>query len=189
MSRLPPESVKVGAVTIRRWLSGDTAALHEMIESSLDHLRPWMPWVRNEPLTSAERAVKISSWVEDWDVADDLTFAIVDTAGALLGVCGLHRRIEMPDGLEIGYWVRSGRTGEGIATGAVRALVDAAFSIDGITWLEIHHDLANSASARVAEKVGFIRVCERPDEPAAASEVGVDVTWRLQHRDLEIQNR
>jgi RimJ/RimL family protein N-acetyltransferase len=189
MNLRPPASVTAGTFTIRRWRGDDTRALHEMVLSSLDHLRPWMRWVRDEPLTSAERAVKVSGWVVDWDAAEDFTFAIVGSAGVLLGVCGLRRQVETLDGLEIGYWIRSGRTGEGIATGAVRALVEAAFSIDGITWLEIHHDAANSASARVAEKAGFTRVAERPDEPAAPSEVGIDVTWRLLRSDVEIQIR
>ncbi len=83
--------------------------------------------------------------------------------------------------MEIGYWVRSGSTGQGIATAAVRGLVQAAFSIEGVTYLEIHHDAANTVSGRVPEKVGFTRVFEQPDVPAAPGEVGIDVTWRL-HR-------
>lgn len=77
--------------------------------------------------------------------------------------------------------MRSGRTGQGVATGAVRALIQAAFSIEGVTYVEIHHDAANAASARVPEKLGFTRLSEQPDVPAAPGEVGIDVTWRL-HR-------
>jgi RimJ/RimL family protein N-acetyltransferase len=182
MSRLPPESVAGGAIAIRRWNAGDVAALDEMIGASLEHLRPWMPWVQNEPLTVVQRAEKISGWVADWDAAGDFTFAIADSAGGLLGVCGLHRRMEAPDGLELGYWVRLGRTGEGIATGAARALVQAAFCIDGIGFVELHHDAANIASARVAEKAGFIRVSDEPAEPEAPGEDGIDVTWRLRRQ-------
>ena len=165
---------------LRRWRVDDAPALTQMIVSSLEHLRPWMPWVQSEPLSSDERVDKIRGWATAWDAAQDFTFAIEDGAGELLGVCGLHRRRE-PACLEIGYWVRSGRTGQGIATAAVRGLVHAAFSIDGITSLEIHHDAANAASARVPEKVGFTRVGEQPDGPAAPGEVGIDVTWRLHH--------
>lgn len=185
MSCTPPESLTVGAVTLRRWRVDDAPSLTDMIVSSLDHLRPWMPWVQYEPLSLGARMDKIRGWVSAWDAAEDFTFAIEDGAGGLLGVCGLHRRGE-PGSLEIGYWVRSGRTGQGIATSAVRGLVQAAFSIDGVTYLEIHHDAANIASGRVPEKAGFTRVCEQPNVPAAPGEIGIDVTWRL-HRDRDEQ--
>jgi RimJ/RimL family protein N-acetyltransferase len=180
MIRTPPESLTVDAITIRRWRADDTASLDEMVRTSVDHLRPWMPWVQNEPLSLAERTAKISRWVNEWDAAEDFAFAISDGEGQLLGVCGLHRIAE-PDSLEIGYWVRAGRTGEGIATRAVQALAAAAFSMDAVAYVEIHVDAANTASARVAEKVGFTGVTERPEAPTAPGEVGIDVTWRL-HR-------
>ena len=181
MSRTPPESVTSAAVTIRRWHVADAAALDEMIAASVEHLRPWMPWVRDEPLSADERADKIIGWVKSWDAGESFTCAIVEDAGGLLGTCGLRRPVETRDCLAIGYWVRAGRTGEGIATAAVRALIEAGFSVDGIDSLEIVHDAANTASARVPEKVGFIRVSESPVEPSAPGEVGIDVTWRL-HR-------
>jgi ribosomal-protein-serine acetyltransferase len=180
MGQSPPDSLSVDDVTVRRWREDDVALLNEMVISSLEHLRPWMPWVHDEPLSLTDRAEKVTGWVRSWDAAQDFTCAIVDSSGGLLGVCGLHRRTEA-GGLEIGYWIRSGRTGEGIATTATRALVQAAFSIDGISFVEIHHDAANVASSRVPEKVGFARVSQRPDTPSTSGEVGIDVTWRL-HR-------
>lgn len=185
MGQIPPDSLSVDDVTVRRWNEDDVAPLDEMVISSLDHLRPWMPWVQAEPLSITDRAEKVTGWVRSWDAAQDFTYAIVDSGGGLLGVCGLRRCAE-PDGLEIGYWVRSGRTGEGIATDAVRALIQCAFSIDGVSFVEIHHDAANVASSRVPAKVGFTRVSQRPDEPSAPGEVGIDVTWRLRrHQVLE----
>jgi ribosomal-protein-serine acetyltransferase len=107
----------------------------------------------------------------------DFPYAIADGSGDLLGGCGLHRRIG-PAGLEIGYGVRGDRVGQGIATQAVAALTEAAFSIEGVDHVEIHHDAANVASRRVSEKNGFELIGESPEEAVAPSEVGVDVTWR-----------
>jgi RimJ/RimL family protein N-acetyltransferase len=180
MSPTPPAQVTVDDVTVRRWRVEDAAALDEMIRSSLEHLRPWMPWVAYEPLPVAARAELIAAWDRAWDAGDEFTCAIVGADGELLGGCGLHRRIG-PGAIEIGYWVRAGRTGRGVATAAVRAIVEMAFAIDGIASVEIHHDAANIASARVAEKAGFARVSERPDAVAAPAEIGIDVGWRL-HR-------
>ena len=166
-------------VRVRRWRSDDAESLHELLLNNLEHLRPWVAWAASEPVSSEERRSQIAEWCSRWDAGEDFPYAIVDDlSGELLGGAGLHRGIGT-HGLEIGYWVRGDRTGRGIATDAVRALVEAAFSVDGITHVEVHHDAANAASQRIPEKLGFTRVGERADEVAAPGEIGTDITWRL----------
>lgn len=182
MNGAPPQEVTAGGARVRRWRLGDAEHLHEVLLANLEHLRPWMAWVAAEPLSLEERQSKIIEWCSRWDAGEDFSYAIVDdSSGELLGGCGLHRRID-PDGLELGYWVRKDRTREGIATNAVRALIEATFSMDGMTHVEIHHDAANGTSRRVPEKLGFWRVGERQDEVAAPAEVGTDVIWRLNRK-------
>jgi ribosomal-protein-serine acetyltransferase len=179
MEGAPPEEVAAGSVRVRRWRLEDADELHGLLLANLEHLRPWMSWVAAEPRSLEERRSKIAEWCTRWDAGEDFSYAILDDAGGeLLGGCGMHRR-GPPDSLELGYWVRDDRTSQGVATDAVRALVEAAFSIDGIAHVEIHHDAANLASRRVPEKVGFSCIGERQDEVAAPAEVGTDVTWRL----------
>ena len=60
-----------------------------------------------------------------------------------------------PGILEIGYWVHSAYAGRGIATAAAGALAEAGAGLDGIERIAIKHDIANPASGRVAEKLGF----------------------------------
>ncbi|MGA0893092.1 MAG: GNAT family N-acetyltransferase, partial [Ilumatobacteraceae bacterium] len=148
MGTHPPEQVTVDGITVRRWRVDDAVGLHEIIIASVEHLRPWMPWVAGEPLVVADREALLSAWVDDWDAGRGFTFAVTDATGALLGSCGLHRRGDT-DGLEIGYWVRAGRTGAGVATAVAGALVRAASCVDGIDHVEIHHDRDNVASGRV----------------------------------------
>ncbi|MGQ0548100.1 MAG: GNAT family N-acetyltransferase [Armatimonadota bacterium] len=55
-------------------------------------------------------------------------------------------------------WDRAAEyTGEGVATGAVRRLTEFAFRETNLVRLEIVVALGNTASHRVAEKVGAIR--------------------------------
>ena len=179
MGGTPPEELAAGSVRVRRWRPGDVTDLHALLLANLDHLRPWMGWVAAEPLTLEERRSKMTAWGARWEAGEEFSYAIVDDAGGeLLGGCGLNRRIA-PDGLDLGYWVRGDRTRQGIATDAARALVEAAFSIHGITHVEIHHDAANAASRRIPEKLGFTCVGQRPDDVVAPAEVGIDVIWRL----------
>ncbi|QGG95537.1 GNAT family N-acetyltransferase [Actinomarinicola tropica] len=179
MAAQPAEPIAVVGVEVRRWRPEDASALHVLVLANLEHLRPWMPWVAGEPLTFAERCGLVETWMTAWDAGSDFSFAIVDAAGGeLLGACGAHRRIG-PGGLEVGYWVRSDRTGRGVASAAVGAVVGAVSTVDGVDRLEIHHDAANLASGRVAEKAGFSRIEEHPDEVSAPGEIGIEVVWRL----------
>jgi RimJ/RimL family protein N-acetyltransferase len=113
----------------------------------------------------------------EWSAGGDVMLGIRLERQAI-GSCGLHRRIE-PDGLEIGYWIHPSFTGRGLATSAARILTDAAFRVDGITHVEIHHDQANVASAGVPRRLGYRLVAAAPDEVAAPAEVGIEWIWRV----------
>ena len=161
-------------VSCRPYTVEDAPALHEAITSSIEHLRPWMPWAAFEPLTLEQRTEWIASGTDSIGVfVDD---------GTCVGGTGLHDRLGDPAGREIGYWVRDGWTGRGIATSAARHMVDLAFSIDGVTFVEIHHDKANVASRRVPEKLGFTLIRERKDEITAPAEIGISCDRRLDRR-------
>jgi len=68
----------------------------------------------------------------------------------------------------------------GLATEVARCLTDAAFDVPGITFVEIHHDRANVASANVARRLGYAYCGERPDRVSAPGEEGVDCAWRME---------
>lgn len=163
-------------MVVRRYDVADAPLLHAAVIESLDHLRPWMPWVAQEPLTLAQRTELIAGWHELWDMGDKMCgmFAGVEVVGG----CGLHRRIG-PGGLEIGYWVRVGRTGRGYATEAARQLTAMAFADPDVTHVEIHHDVTNLASGRVPAKLGFTLVGQIERTPTAPAETGTEHVWRL----------
>lgn len=159
-------------VICRPYRVEDAPSLHAAITSSIEHLRPWMPWIAFEPMTLEQRTAWIAGAPDAIGVFD------LDT-GEVVGGTGLHDRLGDPAGREIGYWVRHDALGRGIATAAARRMVDIAFSMDGVTYVEIHHDKANVRSRRVPEKLGFTFLGEHPDEIAAPAEVGISCRWRL----------
>ncbi|MCU0310678.1 MAG: GNAT family N-acetyltransferase [Acidimicrobiales bacterium] len=177
----PPVEVAGPRRVLRRYSLSDALGLHEAIIDSLDHLRPWMPWVAPEPLELADREHLIADWLDRWDAGEEFHFGVFE-ANALIGGCGLHRRVG-PDGLEIGYWTRSGGTGRGVATEAAGCLVQAAFSMPQVEFVEVHHDRANVASGRVPQHLGFTFIEERDDAPSAPAEVGAECVWRLNRRN------
>ena len=72
----------------------------------------------------------------------------------MLGGAGLHPRRGV-GALEIGYWMRSARTGRGLTTEAAGALTRVAFEVRGVDRVEIRCDPGNVASAAIPPKLGF----------------------------------
>jgi len=173
---VPLEIVLVGFV-LRRYRVEDAPAVASAVGESLQHLRPWMPWIAHEPATVKEREELIARWERDWDEGTQYSFGMFQGV-RVVGGAGLMRRIAK-DGLEIGYWVHPDFTGRGFATVAAGALTTIAMRLADVTHVEIHHDKANVASGRVPFKLGFEMVREEPDEISAPGESGVSWIWRM----------
>jgi ribosomal-protein-serine acetyltransferase len=166
-----PERIEGDGLVLRRWRTGDAELLHDAVVDSVEHLRPWMPWIADEPMTVEQRRVLIDGWERDWKNGGDVVLAI-GREGVVAGGTGLHRR-RGPDALEIGYWLRPGFVGQGIVTTAARLLTTAAFAVDGIERVEIWHEVGNAASGAVPARLGF----------ADVGEVGADRVWRMTRTD------
>jgi ribosomal-protein-serine acetyltransferase len=167
-------------LVVRQWRDEDVPALQDAVLDSLNDLRPWMPWAANEPMPLAERFDLVSGWHRLWNAGDRMCGMFV--GDEVVGGCGLHQRIG-PGGQEIGYWVRTGCTGRGYATAAARALTDMAFTMTGVDRVEIHHDVANIASARVPAKLGYIHVGDVAHPIEAPGETGTQRVWRVLRAD------
>jgi ribosomal-protein-serine acetyltransferase len=176
-SRLPECIVGPDGLTLRRLTRDDAAQFGEAVADSVEHLRPWISWIAQEPLSVTERQAQIDSWEQEWLTGSDVTMGVfVD--GAVAGLCGLYRRIG-PGGLEIGYWTARRFLRQGIATTAAGLLTDAAFSDPAITRVEMHHDQANPASAGVPRKLGFRLARKGLDEIRAPGESGISCEWQV----------
>lgn len=174
----PGEYIALPAVgaALRRWRgSTDLDEAYRAIEDSREHLHPFMPWAHQ---TREEAGTFLTMAQEQWLTGTDYQYAIIeDSSASVLGGCGLHTR-RGPGVLEIGYWLRRGATGRGLATAAAGALTRAAALVDGIDRIEIWCDTTNVRSSAVARRLGYRldRVEERPpngNEDPALHEVWV----------------
>ena len=77
---------------------------------------------------------------------------VITLGDALIGVCGVDRR---ESGVELGYWLGAAFWRRGLATEAVRAVVDYAFGELGHDTLAAGARVSNPASRRVLEKCAF----------------------------------
>jgi RimJ/RimL family protein N-acetyltransferase len=155
MTTHPPHRIETERLVIRCWNVGDAALLKEAIDSSLDHLRPRMPWAQNEPEDLNAKMERLRQWISEFDARHDFFYGIFSRDETrVIGGTGLHTR-QGPGTLEIGYWIRADSINKGFATETATALTRAAFETEGIRRVEIHCDVDNLASAAIPRKLGF----------------------------------
>ncbi|HEY8676421.1 MAG TPA: GNAT family protein [Candidatus Dormibacteraeota bacterium] len=168
-------------LAIRPWQVNDAPALSVAIIESIDHLRPWMPWIATEPRSLAERQSMIARWEKEHRAGGDMVFGMFIGA-IVVGGCGLHRRLG-PSGLEIGYWVHAAHVRRGYAARVAAMLTSLAFSFPEIELVEIHCDRANHASQGVPRRLGFILVGQQTKPAQAPNETGLQDVWRVTRSD------
>jgi ribosomal-protein-serine acetyltransferase len=172
-----PDRLAGYGLALRRLGPADAEALDLAVGQSIDHLRPWMAWIANEPVSLAQRRAMLAQWRRGWPQRGEAVFGIFDV-GAIAGTLGVR-----PRGLgtvEIGYWIHAAFTRRGLASGGSRLLTDLAFSWPDVNGVEIHHDKANLASAAVPRKLGFRLIGETADLKLSPAEVGIDCAWRIE---------
>lgn len=177
MDRVPGPAYRIhtARLVLRCWDPKDTAELKRAQAESLEELKQFMIWAWNEPTSFEETLKLLRGWRARFDADEDYVYAILDPEEKrVLGGCGLHTRVG-PDAREIGYWIHSGHSGQGLATEAAAALTRVAFEIDRVKRVEIHCHPDNVRSAAVARKLGYTlegvlrqRIYIRPDTPGDA---------------------
>jgi len=146
-------SLETGRLRLEPLSAAHAEGLHQAVMDSRPELLPWMPWARGPTLEGAREAASRSegAWRDD----REFHFVVVERgSGTVVGVAGLNREGETA--AELHYWIRSSRTGQGLATEAGRALIEWAASVLGVRRLTLWAGRENHASRRVAEKLGFV---------------------------------
>lgn len=151
----PAYRIQTPRLVLRCWQPADAPLLADAITASLDHLRPWMPWVHAEPEGLEAKVQRLRGFRAKFDTDADYVYGIFSAdERQVIGGTGLHPRIG-EGALEIGYWIGARHVGQGYATEATAALTRAAFQIHGVERMEIRCDPANERSASVPRKLGY----------------------------------
>jgi RimJ/RimL family protein N-acetyltransferase len=182
-----PYRIETERLVIRCYDPRDAPLLKEAIDSSLEHLRAWMPWADNEPQTLEEKTDLLKGFRSEFDAGENFPYGIFDTGETeVLGGSGLMPRIG-PGGLEIGYWVRKSASRHGIATEAAAAQARVGLEICRADRIEIRIDPENVASLGIPRKLGFTEEATlRRRLPAPEGEQLRDVTiFTLFREDLD----
>jgi RimJ/RimL family protein N-acetyltransferase len=153
---IPPYRIETERLVIRCWEPEDAPLMKEAVDSSLEHLRPWMPWARFEPQTIDEKIELARTFRGEFDLGTNFIYGVFEPdESRALGGGGLHPR-GGEGSLEIGYWIRADAIGQGLATELAAVLTRAGFEKVELDRVDVQVDPENERSLNVARKLGFV---------------------------------
>jgi ribosomal-protein-serine acetyltransferase len=143
---------------IRELAATDVDALFDTVSSSLPTLSQWLPWAKPGYVRS-DSAAWIAHCQRIWSAGTGYHLGIFDAeSGILHGGVGFSDVNMRRRSANLGYWVADAARGREVAVTAARSAADWAFEELGLQRIEILVQPENTASLRVAVKLGA--VCE-----------------------------
>jgi ribosomal-protein-serine acetyltransferase len=144
-------------VILQPYRPSDADENYQAIRESLAELSPWLPFAHQDYSLKECRG-----WIKqrpgEWKKGTAYEFAIFDAKDeSYLGGCGLNHVNYNDFSANLGYWIRTSRTGQGAAPAAARLLAAWGFKALGLNRIEIVVATGNMRSQRVAEKAGAKR--------------------------------
>jgi RimJ/RimL family protein N-acetyltransferase len=151
----PAYRVVTPRLTIRCWDPADAPGMKEAVDSSLEHLRPWMPWAAHHPAPLQTSIDLLRRFRGSFDLGQDYVYGIFSRGETVvIGGTGLHPR-GGEGSREIGYWIRAGQVNQGFATEVAAALTRVGFEIEKLRRIGIHCVVENVRSAAIPAKLGY----------------------------------
>jgi len=146
-----------GRILLRPYRLSDVNDLYHAASESIPQISLWMDWCHTNYSLEESRAW-IESRADAWAKGTAYDFAITEAySGFYIGGCGLNQIQTNNKVANLGYWVRTSRTKQGIATATTLLLARFGFDELKLNRIEIVVAASNKASQRVAEKVGAQR--------------------------------
>jgi RimJ/RimL family protein N-acetyltransferase len=176
--------IETNRLLLRCWSPEDAPALRAALDASDRHLRPWIPFMREEPRSFEQTVDWLRTHRSNFDSDVMYRYGVFEKdSGTLVGENMLLGRVG-PGGLEVGYWTHVGMGGQGFATEASSVMIRVAFELARVERVEIHCAPDNGASAAIPVKLGFQHEATLKDR-AADTEGGIHdlMIWTLFAQD------
>jgi RimJ/RimL family protein N-acetyltransferase len=138
----------------RCWSADDAEAFRALLDANDRHLRPFIPWMRDEPQPLAATRARLAAHRDRFLAGEDFRYALCLRDETLIGELILSTR-SGPGTREVGYLVDRGHTGQGLATEATAMALRAAFDGLGIARVLLRCSPENAPSVAVARRLGF----------------------------------
>lgn len=156
---LSPEPIHTGRFTLRPFRRRDIDALTDAVRGSINELHEWLPWA-HLGYGRIEAGHFIRESMKSWRETRAYDFAIRAREGRRdyhlgnVSIWFVSRGFRTG---EIGYWVRTDQSSQGIATEVTARLVQVGFDQLNMHRIVLRIAVGNRSSERVAEKLNFVR--------------------------------
>ena len=143
---------EIGDIHLRELTPWDAPKHKQLCDTSARYLGNYLGWAENAHQWSMKQHLQ---WISDHGRTKDP----YNCYGAFYGdrLLGFFTYANAKDflGVQICYYVDKECAGRGIATLVTETMVERAFILGGFEYAELHIDVDNLASQKVAAKVGF----------------------------------
>lgn len=179
MTSIRLEALRTPRLTLRAFTDADADPLYAL-HSNAHVLRYWdaPPWKERERAT---RFIAACRQMEEEGTG--ARFAI-EHAATFVGWCGLKRVPEYRSAILV-YCFNEAAWGKGFATEAVESVLRWAFATLDLNRVQSEADTRNAASARVLEKLGFLREGTLRENCIVDGDVSDSWVYGLLRRDWE----
>ena len=179
-----PTEFSDGTIAIRTYQPNDVPSCFEAARESIAEVSRHLPW-----LHQAYSIEETRTWIEKivpklWEQQSEYHFVITEVAtGSVLGGCGLDQVNWVDQTANLGYWVRTSRTRQGIATAASKLLARFGFEHLRLKRIDVVTSIDNIPSARVAEKLNPSEKKRVKDSSSAEGGVSDTIVFSLFSQD------
>lgn len=140
-------------ILLERLQINDAETIYYAIDQNRSHLGAWLPFVdATKTVSDSESFIRnvISCREETRNEVYTIWFK-----GDFAGLIGFHNTDRVNEKTEIGYWLITGMTGQGIIHRSCKALIRLAFERMGINRITIRCAAGNIPSEKVPGRLGF----------------------------------
>ena len=134
----PAYRIESERLIIRCYNPKDALHLQKSVQESVEHLRPWMPWVKSEPEELKDKIERLRVFRADFDLSKKYLYGVFDPKETELVGGSLLLPSVGPNAFEIGYWISVNHVNKGYATEISAALTKVAFEIEHVDRVELH---------------------------------------------------
>ncbi len=179
---LRPPTLHASRVLLRAFEESDAEAIYSL-QSNSRVLRYW----DSPPWTERSRADAFLAGCKAMEQEGTGARFVIQgkESNAFLGWCSMFRWNPVYRSLGIGYCLDERAWGQGLATEAVRTMLEWAYATLDLNRVEAELDTRNAASARVLEKLGFAREGHKREDCIVLGEVSDTWIYSILRREWE----
>ncbi len=165
----------------------DSAALAELVRVNREFLAPWDVAHDEDYFTADGQLARIADALARHAQGTMLPHVILTETGVVAGRINLNDIVRGAFwSCHLGYWLNQADNGRGLATAAVREIIDVAFGELGLHRIQAGTLPNNVRSQRVLERNGFTRIGLAPDYLRIAGGWQDHVLFQLVNPDSDL---